>query len=102
MTLIAVRDGGRIGDHETFILLSSSKADHIILSLLVFVGLICGAIACIKHFSMRLVLFAIAKVIPWDYARFLNYCVERRLLQRIGGRYRFLHRELLEHFAPKA
>ena len=47
---------------------------------------------------MRLVLFAIAKVIPWNYAQFLDYCVERRLVQRVGGRYRFLHRELLEHF----
>ncbi len=65
-------------------------------------GLMLGGMACVKHFSMRLVLCAIAKVIPWDYARFLDYCVERRLLQRIGGRYHFLHRELLEHFADKA
>jgi DNA polymerase III delta prime subunit len=68
----------------------------------IFFGLMAGGMACIKHFSMRLVLFAIARVIPWDYARFLDYCVERRLLRRIGGRYRFLHRELLEHFAQKA
>lgn len=68
----------------------------------IFFGLIAGGMACVKHFSMRLVLFSIAKVIPWDYGRFLDYCVERRLLQRIGGRYRFLHRELLEHFYDKA
>ena len=39
--------------------------------------------------------------IPWNYTRFLNYCAERRLLQRIGGRYRFIHRELLDHFGMK-
>ncbi len=55
----------------------------------------------IKHLSLRLVLCFSAKVIPWNYAQFLDYCVERRLLQRVGGRYRFLHRELLEHFAQK-
>ncbi|WP_421659421.1 NACHT domain-containing protein [Leptothermofonsia sp. ETS-13] len=73
-----------------------------ILGFSTFFGLMNGGMACVKHFSIRLVLCAIAKVIPWNYARFLDYCVERRLLQRIGGRYRFLHRELLEHFADKA
>lgn len=60
-----------------------------------------GGITCIQHLSLRLVFYT-AKVIPWNYACFLNYCVERRLLQRVGGRYRFLHRELLEYFARKA
>jgi len=60
-----------------------------------FVG---GGIACIQHFCLRLILTQDRKT-PWNYARFLNYCVERRLLQRIGGRYRFIHRELLDHFA---
>ena len=55
-----------------------------------------------RHLSMRLGLFAIAKVIPWNYAQFLDYCVERRLVQRVGGRYRFLHRELLEYFMRQA
>lgn len=36
---------------------------------------------------------------PQSYARFLNYCTERLLLQRIGGRYRFMHKLLQEHFA---
>lgn len=57
-----------------------------------------GGIACIQHFSLRFVLWK-SGTIPWNFARFLNYCVERRLLLRVGGRYRFLHRELLDHFA---
>jgi hypothetical protein len=57
-----------------------------------------GGLACVQHFSLRLVLWQ-SGTIPWNFARFLNYCVERRLLLRVGGRYRFLHRELLDHFA---
>jgi DNA polymerase III delta prime subunit len=53
--------------------------------------------AFIQHFSLRIVLAK--NGLPWYFARFLNYCVERRLLLRVGGSYRFLHRELLEHFA---
>jgi hypothetical protein len=52
-----------------------------------------------QHLPRRFVLYAYSQVIPWNYAQFLNYCTERRLLQRIGGRYRFIHRELLDHFA---
>ncbi|MFM7577808.1 MAG: hypothetical protein ACKO5Q_12815, partial [Microcystaceae cyanobacterium] len=61
----------------------------------IFLG---GGVACIEHLSLRLVLWQ-SGTIPWNFARFLNYCVERRLLLRVGGRYRFLHRELLDHFA---
>jgi len=57
-----------------------------------------GGLACVQHLSLRLVLWWQSGV-PWNLARFLNYCVERRLLLRVGGRYRFLHRELLDHFA---
>jgi hypothetical protein len=57
-----------------------------------------GGVACIQHFSLRFVLWQ-SGTIPWNFARFLNYCVEQRLLLRVGGRYRFLHRELLDHFA---
>ncbi|MCX5964839.1 MAG: NACHT domain-containing protein [Cyanobacteria bacterium] len=50
------------------------------------------------HVPKRFIL-SYSKVMPWNLARFLTYCHERRLLQQIGGRYRFIHRELLEHFA---
>ncbi|MEH1811708.1 MAG: hypothetical protein V7K26_30785 [Nostoc sp.] len=36
---------------------------------------------------------------PWNYARFLDYCTERLFLQRVAGRYRFIHKLLQDHFA---
>lgn len=64
-------------------------------------GLVFGLIpscACIEHFALRLVLWQ-AGYLPWNLAKFLDYCTERRILQRVGGRYRFIHRLLQEHFA---
>ncbi|WP_017297083.1 NACHT domain-containing protein [Nodosilinea nodulosa] len=61
----------------------------------IFMG---GGIACMKHFSLRLVLYR-TNAIPWNYARFLNHCTDRLLLQRVGGRYRFIHRLVQERFA---
>lgn len=70
---------------------------------LIFFGLVfallLGGIASIQHFCLRLILAFKARKTPWNYARFLDYCVERRLLQRVGGRYRFIHQELLDYFA---
>lgn len=57
-----------------------------------------GGDACIKHFSLRLVLYCDG-YIPWNYARFLDYSTERLFLQRVGGRYRFIHKLLQDHFA---
>ena len=51
-----------------------------------------------QHLPRRLILHLTGKM-PWNLAQFLTYCHDRRLLQQIGGRYRFIHRELLEHFA---
>jgi TIR domain len=62
-----------------------------------FSGLVPGA-ACVQHFALRFILWC-RGVVPWDYARFLNYATERMLLQRVGGRYRFIHELLREHFA---
>lgn len=61
-------------------------------------GLTHGGIACIRHFTLRIILYC-NHYIPWNYASFLNYCTDRLLLQRVGGRYRFIHRLLQEHFA---
>jgi hypothetical protein len=57
-----------------------------------------GGLAVIQHLCLRILLTR-HYGIPWNLARFLTYCHERRLLQQIGGRYRFIHRELLDHFA---
>ncbi|MGK7875870.1 MAG: protein kinase [Xenococcaceae cyanobacterium] len=54
--------------------------------------------ACIKHLSLRLVLYFSGSS-PWNYSRFLNYVTERIFLQKVGGGYIFVHRLLLEHFA---
>lgn len=61
-------------------------------------GLEYGCKTCLKHFSLRLVLFS-RKHIPWNYARFLNFAAERLFLQKVGGGYIFIHRMLMEHFA---
>ena len=63
-----------------------------------FIALLFGGFTCIQHFALRLVLYR-SGCIPWNYARFLDYCTERSLLQRVGGRYRFIHKLLQEHFA---
>ena len=64
-----------------------------------FLGfLVGGGVACIQHVCLRWVLWQ-QGIAPKNLAKFLNYCVERRLLQRVGGTYRFVHREMLDHFA---
>jgi hypothetical protein len=37
--------------------------------------------------------------IPWNYADFLDYAEKLDLIDRVGGRYRFYHDLLREHFA---
>ena len=63
-----------------------------------FIGIVKSGTPAIKHFILRLVLYC-TDYIPWNYARFLDYCTERLFLQRVGGRYRFIHRLLQDHFA---
>lgn len=57
-----------------------------------------GGQALIQHLALRLVL-AWNRYAPFRYDLLLNYCTERLLLQRIGGRYRFMHKLLQDHFA---
>jgi hypothetical protein len=64
----------------------------------VILGLNFGGHAVIQHFILRLVLYSNGSI-PWNYAKFLDYCKERMFLQQVGGRYRFVHRLLQEHFA---
>jgi adenylate kinase family enzyme len=63
-----------------------------------FVALGVGGRASIQHLLLRLLLYR-NNCIPWNYGRFLDYCTERLFIQRVGGRYRFMHRLLQEHFA---
>ncbi|KAM3091173.1 NACHT domain-containing protein [Phormidesmis sp. 146-12] len=80
LSLFALRDG-----------LFSGIAVAIIL------GMYKGGTNIIKHYAIRFVLW-MSGHIPWNYVRFLDYCSERLLLQRIGGRYRFIHRYVQKHF----
>jgi DNA polymerase III delta prime subunit len=70
----------------------------------VFLGLIWfgfhegGGEALIQHAAIRSIL-AWNGYAPYRYDKLLDYCTERLLLQRIGGRYRFMHKLLQEHFA---
>ncbi len=61
-------------------------------------GLVGGGSACFRHFTLRLVLHRQGNV-PWNYARFLDYAVDRLFMQKVGGGYIFVHRMLMEHFA---
>ncbi|MBW4545934.1 MAG: NACHT domain-containing protein [Symplocastrum torsivum CPER-KK1] len=82
---------GLVGD------LTVGIIDGLIIGLVV--GLIGGGgLACIKHFTLRLILY-FNNYIPWNYACFLDYAAERIFLQKVGGGYIFTHRMLMEHFA---
>jgi Predicted NTPase (NACHT family) len=59
---------------------------------------VCSISYCLEHFEVRLILY-LSKVMPWNYARFLDWASERLFLQKVGGAYIFIHRMLQEHFA---
>ncbi|NET67481.1 MAG: NACHT domain-containing protein [Moorea sp. SIO1G6] len=61
-------------------------------------GFLVAGIPVIQHFVLRLILWRSGSI-PWDYAHFLSYATERRLIKQVGGRYRFIHDLLREHFA---
>ena len=61
-------------------------------------GLFGAGEACIKHFTLRVVLYC-DRHIPWNYTHFLDYATQLIFLQKVGGGYIFIHRLLLEHFA---
>lgn len=68
------------------------------LTLLMLSGLSGGGAAYFRHLTLRVILQGMG-YIPWNYARFLEYAIERLFLQKVGGGYIFIHRMLLEHFA---
>ena len=58
-----------------------------------------GLLAFIQHCILRFFLWYVEKNIPWNYAKFLDHAVKQRFIQRVGGRYRFMHDLLRKHFA---
>ncbi|MGC1394558.1 MAG: hypothetical protein WA828_09800, partial [Coleofasciculaceae cyanobacterium] len=64
----------------------------------IFFGIYVGGLACIQHFILRLILRH-QGMMPWNYAKFLNYVVELGFLEREGGRYRFINDSVQMYFA---
>lgn len=52
-------------------------------------GMFWGGFTCIQHFVLRLMLWH-SGAIPWNYARFLDYCTKQGFLARNNGRYQFI------------
>jgi|GEM_PF-2641577 len=63
-----------------------------------FLGFIFGGITVIQHVILRLILWRSGSI-PWNYERFLADAADRGFIIQIGGRYRFQHELLREHFA---
>ncbi|MEL6938997.1 MAG: hypothetical protein AAFO84_07370 [Cyanobacteria bacterium J06598_1] len=57
-----------------------------------------GLFDAIQHFILRLFLTKNGDT-PWNYAQFLEHAARHRFIQRTGGRYRFVHDLLRQHFA---
>lgn len=57
-----------------------------------------GLFTVLSHSTLRVVLWQ-SGAAPLRYLRFLDHCVERILLRRIGGGYSFVHIELQRYFA---
>ena len=84
------------------LVLNSEQSPPLVASLLValiwFSFNEAGGQALSQHLALRLVL-AWNRYAPLRYDLLLNYCTERLLLQRVGGRYRFMHKLLQDYFA---
>src|SRR5262249_16063799 len=53
--------------------------------------LLYGGTVLMKHGAVRLLLW-LNGYVPWNYARFLDYCAECIFLRKVGGGYIFIHR----------
>ncbi len=61
-------------------------------------GLIRGLNSVMMHIILRFFLYQNGDI-PWNYAKFLDHAAKHRFIQRVGGRYRFMHDLLRKHFA---
>lgn len=61
-------------------------------------GMDSGLGAALQHFWIRICLTKNGDT-PWNYAKFLDHAARHRFIQRTGGRYRFTHDLLRQHFA---
>lgn len=91
-TLIAVPPMERI------LLNSSNPQPFIWWSFTMAIALWFGGLEVIRHYTLRFMLWRQGRM-PWNYARFLDHCVDLVFLRRVGGGYIFIHRYLMEYFA---
>jgi serine/threonine protein kinase/DNA polymerase III delta prime subunit len=68
------------------------------LSVGLLAGLFHGGLACLRHYTLRVLLWR-SGVLPWDYSHFLEAVTERILLRKVGGGYIFVHRLLLDYLS---
>ena len=68
------------------------------LSVGLLLGLLLPGIASIQHLSLRITMWCFGYC-PWNYKRFLDYASKKMLLQKVGGRYQFIHDLLRVYFA---
>jgi eukaryotic-like serine/threonine-protein kinase len=57
-----------------------------------------GGFAALSYYTLRFVLSRNGSL-PLRLVPFLDSCVDRIFLRRVGGGYIFVHRLLMEHFA---
>ena len=57
-----------------------------------------GGFTIMQHYNLRFII-SINNFLPWRPVPFLDYCVDRIFLRRVGGSYIFVHRLLMEYFA---
>ena len=67
------------------------------LGVLIF-GIALTGITVIQHIFLRFILWT-NRSIPWNYGHFLTYASDRKLVNKVGGRFTFIHAFLQEHFA---
>jgi hypothetical protein len=65
------------------------------------VGMVAGGLFSLRHFALRLALWA-SGLAPLAYVRFLDHAVDRLFLRKVGGGYIFIHRVIMEYFASLA
>ena len=84
------------------ILVSNFFLSNIFIEYIIYITVIAffegGGRAILQHIALRIVLW-LNRYVPFHFDLLLDYCTERLLIQRIGGRYRFMHKLLQDYFA---
>lgn len=85
--------GGLVG-----VALDMGVAGMVGLSIGLCTGMYYGGLVINQHYTLRWLLYR-KGYLPLRLVPFLDYCVERIFLQKIGSSYMFIHGLLMEHFA---